>query len=226
MLFPSATVAQPCLDFLRRRVPSATESTEIVQLVPSSPRGPNSEYLMTLSAISACIYPGELASVAKEFWQHTGTGVSSRRAEYCHNLFECGLLVRSLDRHVTPDSPKKGPRRYQRKGTDESQQSNTDSPRHVEAPDNYIEERFGRNLDISLASNAKIAIRKRIAGKLTADVDLTRALQLHPNEGPSKPRRGISEDDVYLYPTGMNAIFIAHQTLLRVKGAYKSVCYG
>ncbi|KAL8705542.1 MAG: hypothetical protein Q9201_001359 [Fulgogasparrea decipioides] len=36
----------------------------------------------------------------------------------------------------------------------------------------FVEERYGRNLDLSLAGKAKLAIRRRIAGALMVDVDL------------------------------------------------------
>ena len=40
------------------------------------------------AAIHAVIFPSELFKAAKIFWQHTGAGISSRRAEYCNSLFD------------------------------------------------------------------------------------------------------------------------------------------
>jgi cystathionine gamma-synthase len=37
---------------------------------------------------------------------------------------------------------------------------------------------------------------------------------------------GFSEDDVYLYPTGMSAIFNTHRNLLKAKGELKAVVFG
>lgn len=127
----------------------------------------------------------------------------------------------------------------------------------------YIEERYARNLSESQAPLAKIALRRRIAGVLKestgaspstphsslADQQLdtasTRELEkasakdatLQPS---SRGVEGLTEDDVYLYPGGMSAIFHAFQTILTTekdkqsKGKErenqdhigKSVCFG
>lgn len=127
----------------------------------------------------------------------------------------------------------------------------------------YIEERYARNLSESQAPLAKIALRRRIAGVLKEstgttpstphssledqqlDAASTRALEkasakdaaLQPS---SRGVKGLSEDDVYLYPGGMSAIFHAFQTVLTTeqkkqgKGKAresenhigKSVCFG
>jgi cystathionine gamma-synthase len=220
MLFPTARVCQQFLDFFLRNAPQADQSVQTIKLARSSQRSSASDHSLTDSAIYACLFPSKLFSIAKQYWQHAGAGVSSRRAEYFYTLFENGLLVKTSSPHSETESPCKGPRRYQRKV------ANGTVLRDGEAPEGYIEERFGRNLDISLASSAKLAVRRRIAGKLTADVDLKQALQLSPNEETTKRRRGISEDDVYLYPTGMNAIHSTHQCLLHARGQIQSVCYG
>lgn len=103
----------------------------------------------------------------------------------------------------------------------------------------FIEERFGRNLNPTLARKAKQAIKRRIAGCLTEDIELEDALaksESHDqkiqqgNAVPGDRSRNISEDDVYLYPTGMSAIFNAHQLVLKVMqgaaGPLKSICFG
>lgn len=127
----------------------------------------------------------------------------------------------------------------------------------------YIEERYARNLSESQAPLAKIALRRRIAGVLKEsagstpstphssiadqqlDIASTRALEkasakdaaLQPS---SRGVKGLTEDDVYLYPGGMSAIFHAFQTVLSTekdkqsKGKEregqdhigKSVCFG
>jgi cystathionine gamma-synthase len=87
----------------------------------------------------------------------------------------------------------------------------------------FIEERFGRNLSTSLADQAKLAVRRRIAGVLTADVELSEALEKQTGEGRIA---GISESDVFIFPTGMSSIFNAHQMLLAARGPMKSICFG
>jgi cystathionine gamma-synthase len=90
----------------------------------------------------------------------------------------------------------------------------------------FIEERFGRNLDINLAANAKLAIRRRIAGSLVANVGLEEAINSNTQSEPSTRMKGLSEDDVYLYPCGMSAIFNIHRTLMVARGCMKSICFG
>lgn len=81
----------------------------------------------------------------------------------------------------------------------------------------FVEERFGRNLDISFVEGAKLAIKRRIAGSLKPDESKT------SNIGDLER---VSETDVYLYPCGMSAIFNTHRLLISVLGLKKSVCYG
>jgi len=96
----------------------------------------------------------------------------------------------------------------------------------VQDPSQFVEERFGRNLDLSMTKNAKLAIRRRIAGSLTADVALTEAMSIEKDESRTRQVANFSEDDVYLYPTGMSSIFNAHRNLLRAKGPLKAIVYG
>lgn len=90
----------------------------------------------------------------------------------------------------------------------------------------FVEERFGRNLDMSFAMNAKLAIRRRIAGALTADVELEEALELTESTSPGRQVHGFSEHDVYLYPTGMSSIFNVHRVCMSCLGDLKSICFG
>jgi len=106
----------------------------------------------------------------------------------------------------------------------------------------FLEERYGRNLPLSSSKLAKLALRRRIAGVLL------------PHEKPAKSGAGslvqvprgsgmgsdgkinfegkkVDEGDVWLYPTGMSAIWHAHQLAMAWKEgkegkAGKSVCFG
>jgi cystathionine gamma-synthase len=87
----------------------------------------------------------------------------------------------------------------------------------------YLEQRYGRNLDVAAAKQAKGALRRRIAGVLVRDqsavdgeIEITESM------------RGVAvlEHDVFLYPSGMTAIWFAHQLVLDARGAKKSVCFG
>lgn len=175
--------------------------------------------------------------MAKQVWQHTGNGVSSRRAEFCTGALEDGFIV--LDKgsaaaDTTLQRPCKGPRRYQRKGStngvsqggtthtavDKSSASGAQEGREYSQ---FIEERFGRNLSTSLADQAKLAVRRRIAGVLTTDAELSVALETSSQEGRIT---GLTDDDVYLFPSGMSSIFSTHQVLLSEKEPQKSICFG
>ena len=245
MLFPTHTVAARCVDFFHKQVPvlEQGEGVRIVELVPDAATatagvdGSSKAYF----GIAAVLFPKKHFRIAKSFWQHTGDGISSRRAEFCHKAFEDGHLVRRDSLAQAQSAPHrlgKGPRRYQRGSSIDNTlstqhgrangTSTVPSKQNSERPDyvQFVEERFGRNLDLSLAANAKLAIRRRIAGSLTADVDLADALDMH---GDMKRRRDVpefSEEDVYLYPAGMSSIFNIHRMMLAVRGPLKSICFG
>ncbi|KAJ5124661.1 Pyridoxal phosphate-dependent transferase major region subdomain 2 [Penicillium bovifimosum] len=209
ILFPSIKSARICHSFLIGKIPAdQAYKARIVNFIPAPTTEAGSSITSSLSCV---VYPKEYASITKQVWQHSGSGISSRRGEFCLGALEDGFLVEDKG-FATAESisqcPRKGPRRYQSDGRDYAQ---------------FIEERFGRNLSTSLANQAKLAVRKRIAGVLTADVELPEALKTTSSEGRVA---GISEDDVYLHPSGMNAIFNAHQTLLTTRGDLPSICFG
>ena len=237
-LFPSHAVSARCVQFLRDQIPSLpARSVRIVDLYPNAAlpnSAGNSNGTFTKPIISAILFPRDHAKVAKTFWQHSGDGISSRRAEYCHKAFIDGRLASkqvSCEKINGPGfvSPSKGPRRYQKRDSLElSSHKTIDVTGGFEGEDSvqFVEERFGRNLDLSLAAKAKLAIRRRIAGALTANVDLHEALQM-----PKPPTRkaqveGFSEDDVYLHPCGMSSIFNTHRTMMACRGPRKSISYG
>lgn len=238
-LFASVRTARICHSFVVSRVSEEeARKVRIVRFVPS----PNAEAEFTAitSPLVCVIYPKEHFPLAKQVWQHSGNGISSRRAEFCLGALERGLLVEEKN-PVSADTmsqrPCKGPRRYQGKssfsGTTRSPPTSTTPSADPTSAANgvedgrddaqFIEERFGRNLSISKANQAKIAVRRRIAGVLTADVELPEALEAASSEGRVA---GISEDDVFLYPSGMSAIFNAHQTLLSAQAPSQSICFG
>jgi cystathionine gamma-synthase len=222
MLFPTHATASRCQDFFRRMAPDAP--VRIIDLVPAAAEERSEELAVISPKVSAVMYPQEHFDIAKQFWQHSGDGVSSRRAEYCHHLFQKGLLVESTSLNQSPRFCK-GPRRYQKKTSVDLDSLDMSTNGEVQDPTRFVEERFGRNLDLSKTRNAKLAIRRRIAGALTADVGLTEALTLEQDR-TVRPVAGFSEDDVYLYPTGMSAIFNAHRIILQAKGPLKAIVYG
>ena len=247
-LFPSNSVATRCVKFFISQIPSLIvgKTVRVVDFSPCLTALAGKEIdreAKIRPVVSAVIFPQIYHKVAKTFWQHTGDGISSRRADFCHKVFDEGFLYATVDESMG-DSPAslfvlgKGPRRYQRgqssysfRPSTQSRQNDHSTPQGTPSAEGkeyvqFVEERFGRNLDISLAANAKLAIRRRIAGALKEDVELHEALNMAKTGPPLRQVQGFSEDDVYLYPTGMSAIFNTHRILLGSREELKSICFG
>jgi cystathionine gamma-synthase len=244
MLFPSSRTARSCASFMQSRDSSVTaEEVQIADLVLDKQRADSDMLKKVSPSISAVIFPAALFPLAKQYWQHSGDGVSSRRAEFCHALLLDSLLVEQTALQPLSNGFQKackGPRRYQRGSMDKTpstlHQDGQESPDTYHQPGIYppqearestqfLEERFGRNLDVSFVDNAKSAIRRRIAGSLMGEVDLSKA----PSSEMSSNMRGVvelSEDDVYLYPCGMNSIFHTHRMMLEAREPLKSISFG
>ncbi|KIX07161.1 uncharacterized protein Z518_01814 [Rhinocladiella mackenziei CBS 650.93] len=245
MLFPSLATAKRCQKFFYDKIEGlGVGAVHILFLEPVINR--NKSHETTFSGLACVFFPQDYFSVAKQVWQHSGDGISSRRGEFCLKALKDGILKPVVE----PMKPKhdelytKGPRRYQRptsqsgiihshagpgEVTVQHDAATTDG---VEDKDyaQFVEERFGRNLNIKLASKAKLAIRRRISGCLIDDSDLDQALANSPPNREGR-QRGLSEDDVYLYPCGMSSIFNTHRILLANAASHgreprKSICFG
>lgn len=240
MLFPSNRTAARCANFILSKEPSnSSDQVHVIDLVWDRSRAASETLTKVSPSISAVLFPKELFPIAKQYWQHSGEGVSSRRAEFCHSLFQEGILVDQKTLQPTSNDfgkSCKGPRRYQRTSIDKTfPKSPRNTQKMVEIPTNgtaerqessqFLEERFGRNLDVSFVENAKSAIRRRITGSLMGEIDLA----MEPSAKMTSNLRGVaelSEDDVYLYPTGMNSIFATHQMMMKARTPLKSICFG
>jgi cystathionine gamma-synthase len=227
-LFPSLRTAELCRDFiLSRTSPGESSKIRIVSYVPS-PKAASDPLSNVTSKLFGVIYPKAHAPIAKQVWQHSGDGISSRRSQFLSNSLEDGYLVEdtTVGADGKPSIFSKGPRRYQQRAPTPREPEHTSKT--VESSDGreyseFVEERFGRNLSSTLANNAKRAVRRRIAGSLTANVDLHEALE---SEVAAGRIAGLTEDDVFLYPGGMSSIFNTHRILLKTRGSLKSVCFG
>ncbi|KAG9124790.1 hypothetical protein FRC07_010221 [Ceratobasidium sp. 392] len=180
------------------------------------------------------LFPETAFSLAKQFWQHTGLGISSRIASAA-----LALLARNGDKNgsptptPTPLSPKSTPHFSPRNKHYGSKSRLVQTPPIQSQPilpvesissehDTYVEERYGRNLPRASAALAKMALRRRIAGVLVDDSPPAET----PEPGASKRGVDVTEDDVYLFPTGMSAIWSSHQLALAARPQHKSVCFG
>lgn len=241
MLFPSRKIAESARTFILNSS-QTPHQPHIVQLSFPPVTPPRSGVSTPTSAVHlfVLLYTPDQAPLAKSFWQHTGLGISSRMAEYC--LIQLGSVAQLDDpsaesphsngwskplrrtpyknRHYAKDvkfGKSSPPLPGRKESVSETDELTVDQL-------NYLEERYGRNLDVSFAGRAKIALRRRIAGTLRENVDINEALL---KEGPvGRSKGGIDEGDVYLLPTGMSAIWLAHQLLLQSLPPRKSVCFG
>lgn len=237
MLFPSRKSAQRCVAFIKAKAPaSAQEHLDAVHLVLDQSAPAAAPLKPIHPTVSAVLFVPEAFGFAKQYWQHSGDGISSRRAEFCHSLLKQGLLVPD-DSHRAPASPVrqtacKGPRRYQKPMSIDDTLTTASlragqtkgPPPDSDESSRFVEERFGRNLDLSFVERAQTAIRRRIAGTMTSDVDVSS----HPLPQAEPSNRGVhlTEHDIYLYPMGMNAIFNTHRLLLASRGSMKSINFG
>ena len=264
VLFASPQHASQCRDFMRamkqRESPgSPTLPVRIVRFSVLAHPTQDSTTVRVPDPSDATIrlyivlFDRDVFPLAKQFWQHTGVGISSRIADECMRILAHNeALLEPCGGRCAP-SPSLGPRRgssssasasagvtargggfgrtrYQSRGIDawgssvpssrRTSQSSSTTALHEPAAsedeelayehDVFVEERFGRNLPIALAQDAKIALRRRIAGTLVGE------LAEEPVERAVSARQvsGVSENDVFLFPTGMNSIYHAHQTLM------------
>ncbi|GAA6027299.1 hypothetical protein JCM8097_002571 [Rhodosporidiobolus ruineniae] len=352
ILLPTDSTARGCSAFLASRdppvssrvVPWAVHCTTPTA-IPTSTPDPEQAARTRSVTVHACFFPSADFGAAKQYWQHTGEGISSRVAERCLILLgevdadggdiaasqsiqasssqqgaeQVDAIAAKPSGSSTPASRYGSKSRYQvsasastsasaagirpppvptsklrystsrghpglngsaeRSGTatpsaDDSPSSseptslsnsladllssrrNSGSAGSSDAPSladavklveqdedilaRYVEERYGRNLDLSLAPLAKLAMRRRIAGVLreqpgeAVPVEDMRRRGSRPEGQEQESTRGVqglTEDDVWLYPCGMNAIFHAHQLAMESKRKEgkeigKSVCFG
>ncbi|AAS52846.2 AER164Cp [Eremothecium gossypii ATCC 10895] len=233
LILPSYAVAKRCREFMQVQATARGRAprVRILQLATAKPQGVAERAWRRESRIAVVFFPREEYGAAKRYWQHTGEVVSSRQAEYVlHELFELERAQR---------------RRGVQEETDEV----------IRDEEDFIEQRYGRNLDFSYADRAKELIRRRIAKHLVdvpeeaasagpgsavefvavdraredtaASEDAAVQAELIEPVGPGgaeEARAAVRdagsavdpEKDVFLFPSGMAAIFCAHRLLLQL----------
>ncbi|KAG0266648.1 hypothetical protein BG011_001495 [Mortierella polycephala] len=227
-----------------RPPPTATSAPSTVRIVEFTIQAPTSELKpngMKQVKVFATFFPKDAFSVAKQFWQHTGDIVTSRQAAYCLRWLSLkaeedqkeaasaaaasAIRMPRGNRHyaaVKKEGPSSPVGDLQERVAAVQLHDEEDKP--VEEADGldsrdyevYVEERYGRNLDLSFAPKAKIALRRRIATQVAH----------HAGSGWTGTGDYVTEDDVYLYPTGMSAIYNAHRIAMTLFPARKSICFG
>lgn len=255
MIFPSKAVANHCRTFLiNQPEPPATvrlieyyiggsdDSTANGVPSPTSPISP------TTAAINASRYvvlhvvffPENAFPLAKQFWQHTGMGISSRLAEYCLSMMPAeSHTISGPSSPITTRFTKSSNKHYSARPTLSPLPSYIRSLQTTDADDvekdhtMYLEERYGRNLPVGQAAMAKRALRRRIAGVLVRDSPSEECgggpcagapnVELGPS---SRGVKDVTEDDVYLFQSGMSAIWNAHNLATSVRPRGKSICFG
>ncbi|EPX72474.1 cystathionine gamma-synthase [Schizosaccharomyces octosporus yFS286] len=238
MLYPSMSIAQQCVEFIAEKAqlePSTLPIVDASQSLKSHLRTLGSDRVKDIHIpnVFAVLFPCEYFSVAKQFWQHTGEGISSRRAACFLQAFK---LVQTMAKQGSYKQSllhlkSKSRSRYASAHDMEALQSwmsddNQSNEAEMTDVSRYLEERYGRNLDLSLATSAKIVLRRRIAGTLEDEVDLKKTLP-YEKESELRQIKGLTHEDVYLFPTGMSSIYNAHRILRKtLDGSRKSVCFG
>ncbi|KAJ2765911.1 Cystathionine gamma-synthase [Coemansia nantahalensis] len=241
MLFPSQACAERCAAFIYDQAPkqqslhSAGTGAPPAYEIPRAGQVRIVQYVVEAAskeaaalggasdaheggvAVHCVLFPEALFPLAKQYWQHTGNGVSARMADYCLRIERANETYSQAPGGDCCSGYRRGSPHHRATAAAAVPAPETLAGADLEASA-YIEERFGRNLDGKCAAEMKQALRRRIAGAL----------------GPSSPthdaagaRSGAppSADDVYLMATGASAVFYAHQAVLGVR-AGKSVCFG
>ncbi|KAF9404846.1 hypothetical protein BGZ94_003908 [Podila epigama] len=227
-----------------------------VRIVEFTIHAPTAEVKPWLKYVKvfATFFPKEAFTFGKQFWQHAGEIVTSRQATHClrwlklkaeeeqqeaaalHNgggsRGSAAVRMPRVNRHY---SATKSTTLGSTGGAGDlngavasiqlkNETENSDEDKPVEEADGidsrdyevYVEERYGRNLDLSFAPKAKVALQRRIAS------------QVSHHAGSSWTGTGdyVTENDVYLHPTGMSAIYNAHRIALTLFPKRKSICFG
>lgn len=224
MVFPSYKVAKRCREFVKSKSEIENIVVRILQLSTPAPADESEKSTVIESNIGVIFFPASEFPLAKNYWQHSGEGISSRMGEY---------VLRELFQKEKKSSVYRGSHMKQEIQAQKIQQRSPSLSKSLQSPsfssndetekefNTFIEQKYGRVLDLKFSDQAKIALRRRICGK----VDKSH----NQDEEMIKARRGknLSETDVYLYPSGMAAIFNAHHAIIQISETpKKSVCFG
>ncbi|KAI9164286.1 Cystathionine gamma-synthase [Blastocladiella emersonii ATCC 22665] len=225
LVLPSRAAAQDCRAFLLRA--SACGETEETKPASPPPRVRIVECLVNVTpgdpaatrpvSLGVVLHTPSLAARAKHYWQHTGTVVPSRLAARC---LEALAKAAAESTGLNGPDPKLAAAKSRARGV---------AADGDEEAGQFLEERYGRYLPPGFDREAKVILRRRIAGNLVAAADAVARAEGGEVTGTDEeegvaPR--VSEDDVYLYPTGMNAIYHAYRACVAVRPGARTVQFG
>ncbi|KAI5955605.1 STR2 [Candida jiufengensis] len=214
LVFPSYKVAKRCREFIKNHSEEKV-NIRVLQLSTNDPVTDSEKSTKIGTTIGVVFFPQHSYPLAKNYWQHSGEGISSRMGEYIlKELFEKDKDVIGLRGNLKQElqaqkiqlrSPSITASRASGSGVNEDVEKEFNT---------FIEQKYGRVLDFKFAKQAKRAIRRRISGELEQGCNHTGS-------------RLLNESDVYLFPSGMASVFYAHHSLLNVvENPQKSVCFG
>ncbi|KAI8612150.1 pyridoxal phosphate-dependent transferase [Chytriomyces sp. MP71] len=246
LVFPSARTASECRAFVRLWLkrpdagidPSLATSLRVIEFAvrpihqDNSPAAIDPTTALHQNVFAHIIlFPAPLAHVVKMYWQHAGEGISSRFAEHCLRVLGANKLSREFVPSVV-DRPGSGgdavlrangaSNRFQAPGFRAQDLEGAAGLAENSAGEVFVEERFGRNLDLSLAGEAKRVLQQRIAGVLADNKEG----RLTPEEGARVRGTEVDESHVYLFPTGMSAIYNAFRAVQLVFPGRMTVQFG
>ncbi|KAE8350361.1 pyridoxal phosphate-dependent transferase [Aspergillus coremiiformis] len=179
MMFSSAAAARRCAAILRILPSENPFTVEIVRFVMplESNLGDSSIHWANFTAV---LYPSDQLNGAMAFWRDTGSGLSTRHAEFCLEELEYLDSDSANPKYRTPAPQKR---------------------RRGETPQSLTWMRVA-------AANMQ-EVKSFLANLATPE---------HPAQPP------VSPDDIFLYPTGMNAIYSLSEALASPES--KVVIYG
>lgn len=183
MLFSLPTNSRKCATSLREAStdPEIESESDIIHFyTPADPDigvGP-----WSWASFSAVWMPSESWNKAMAFWRDTGSGISTRHAEFCLEVLHY-LGSESSNKEFCAGAPRKR--------------------NHHSLPQSLV---LVETAETSLDGVKSILAR------------------IATSEQPGQPT--VSPDDVFLYPTGMNAIFSLSENLLQLEGDSSVAAFG
>ncbi|KAJ1542142.1 hypothetical protein HK096_009620, partial [Nowakowskiella sp. JEL0078] len=230
LIFPSRRSAQECRDFIMQNTESNSRIAEYTLTPPTNSQNDDPCLaLQTAVTLHIILFARTSFSFAKQYWQHTGEGISSRLAEHCAKV----MAIMRANQRVEGDARAwKSPEEHRRKTYNRfyvdaanSRDVAEDDIRNLDHGNNewgvFVEERFGRNLDVDSADEAKFTLKKRIAGLFGDLVD-----DIVVKSGAGRGVAGLTEKDVYLYPTGMSSIYNAFRVISKLNPGLRTIQFG